>query len=183
MAFFAPAESLPTPATLQSDDTNLTWFPFLDVTSYAHHVFKAFDVNSTGSISFRVPPPFFWSSLVLVIIKLTHNCTISVSGYACLFIHSSPWEFVRKINLVSIYDIMRGAFHKSYFGQPDHSQNYKEFSFFSHSSFFVVKIFEHPNFPCHHHPTHSSTSEPLIEKFSLLWKIERKNCISDYNLK
>lgn len=24
-----------------------------DVTSYAHHVFKAFDVNSTGSISFR----------------------------------------------------------------------------------------------------------------------------------
>ena len=102
MAFFAPAESLPTPATLQSDDTNLTWIPFLDVTSYAHHVFKAFDVNSTGSISFRVPPPFFWSSLVLVIIKLTHNCTISVSGYACLFIHSSPWEFVRKINLVSI---------------------------------------------------------------------------------
>ena len=139
MAFFAPAESLPTPATLQSDDTNLTWFPFLDVTSYAHHVFKAFDVNSTGSISFRVPPPFFWSSLVLVIIKLTHNCTISVSGYACLFIHSSPWEFVRKINLVSIYDIMRGAFHKSYFGQPDHSQNYKEFSFLLILVFLLLK--------------------------------------------
>ena len=31
---------------------------YSDVTSYAHHVFKAFDVNSTGSISFRVPPPF-----------------------------------------------------------------------------------------------------------------------------
>ena len=29
-------------------------FPWSDVTSYAHHVFKAFDVNSTGSISFRV---------------------------------------------------------------------------------------------------------------------------------
>ena len=27
---------------------------FLDATSYAHHVFKAFDVSSTGSISFRV---------------------------------------------------------------------------------------------------------------------------------
>ena len=25
-----------------------------EVASYAHHVFKAFDVNSTGSISFRV---------------------------------------------------------------------------------------------------------------------------------
>jgi len=29
------------------------FFPHGNVTSYAHHVFKAFDVNSTGSISFR----------------------------------------------------------------------------------------------------------------------------------
>lgn len=48
---------------------NSTWIPRSDVTSYAHHVFKAFDVNSTGSISFRVPPPFSWSS-VLVDTKL-----------------------------------------------------------------------------------------------------------------
>ena len=35
----------------------LTYFTFSiisDVTSYAHHVFKAFDVEGTGSISFRV---------------------------------------------------------------------------------------------------------------------------------
>ena len=69
---------------------------------------------------------------------------------------------------------MRGAFHKSYFGQPDHFQNYKEFSFSHILVFFVVEIFEHPNFPCHHHPTHISTSEPFIEKFSLQWKINRK---------
>jgi len=29
------------------------FFPYGNVTSYAHHVFKAFDVTSTGSISFR----------------------------------------------------------------------------------------------------------------------------------
>ena len=28
--------------------------PVSDAACYAHHVFKAFDVNSTGAISFRV---------------------------------------------------------------------------------------------------------------------------------
>ena len=57
-------------------------FPWSDVTSYAHHVFKAFDVNSTGSISFRVKVhlsktnleietkrivyKFFWSQYLLL---------------------------------------------------------------------------------------------------------------------
>ena len=42
---------------------------FLDATSYAHHVFKAFDVSSTGSISFRVSlkiiVPLHQSSMLL----------------------------------------------------------------------------------------------------------------------
>ena len=33
-------------------------FFFSDATSYAHHVFKAFDVNTTGAISFRVSTAF-----------------------------------------------------------------------------------------------------------------------------
>ena len=58
-----------------------------DATTYAHHVFKAFDIESTGSINFRV-----------LIISVTSK-KILCKGYVSFLINPSPWNTEGKTGL------------------------------------------------------------------------------------
>ena len=61
-----------------------------DVTSYAHHVFKAFDVETTGSISFRVRTSF--TTFILL-------CEALLLGHAGLPLHLVAWDTAREAEL------------------------------------------------------------------------------------
>ena len=73
------------------------------MTSYAHHVFKAFDVNSTGSISFRViitySPPFWY--MINKHVYVVHISVILYAiGHAGVSFHTSSWKPLWKTHMV-----------------------------------------------------------------------------------
>ena len=61
-----------------------------EVASYAHHVFKAFDVNSTGSISFRV------SICFIIVLKYISKRLV---GHAGVPLHLVAWHPLREAEL------------------------------------------------------------------------------------
>ena len=86
---------------------------FLDAACYAHHVFKAFDVNATGAISFRVGYFFcsvlkqaqtFSAEIVETLDTRTHpTCACSST--------SLPFNFKRRGTITSKWRLFYILFH------------------------------------------------------------------------
>ena len=62
---------------------------FPDATTYSHHVFKAFDIESTGSINFRVRHGF----------SVPQNISWLVAGHAGVPVHAVARDAIREADV------------------------------------------------------------------------------------